>query len=212
MNSKKHINKSQRLFIELGTSLRLESGEPETHVSSELIGMKVGKYLIVRLSKDRPDTFHPNDNDPVKVRYLCSGEIFGFNSHVIMGLENPDRLLFLEYPETVVSVNVRSHERIECFIPVQVALGQTILQGLIININFQGCLCTISSAHGMNEPSLHEMLLVRVPLPDGTALAIPGEIRSIRVHSSEISLGICFEHLDSFARSILENLIPSLSL
>ena len=44
-------NPSQRLFIELGTTLQMEPEDPDRAVSGELLGMQVGKYLIVRMSE-----------------------------------------------------------------------------------------------------------------------------------------------------------------
>ena len=45
------INQSRRLFIELGTPLLLEPCDPERSVSSQMAGMRVGKYLIVHLTQ-----------------------------------------------------------------------------------------------------------------------------------------------------------------
>jgi len=59
MDVKQDINKSQRLFIELGTSLRLESGDSGKMDSCELIGMQVGQYLIVRLPQGSPEIILP---------------------------------------------------------------------------------------------------------------------------------------------------------
>ena len=210
MSSKKSINKSQRLFIELGTSLGLECGTtPGTAISSELIGMRVGSYLIVRLSRSSPDIGTPGSDEKLLVKYLGSGEVFGFTTRVILRLDQPDRLLFLEYPETVNSFNVRAHERTECFLPVEVSLGGATFRGMVTNINFQGCLCIMDN-YSAPDPSEEEAIEVHFPLDSNTPLSLRGEIRSIGKKPSRISLGIRFAALDSFAESVLATLVPSL--
>jgi len=210
MDAKQHINKSQRLFIELGTSLRLESGESGNLGSSELIGMQVGQYLIVRLPQDSPGLILPAAREPLQVKYLRSGEIFGFSSKVILSLHEPDRLLFLEYPETVKNFNVRSHERVECFLPVEVKINQKIIKGMVVNINFQGCLC-VTDTDPDTEVTIQDRIMVRFPMDGDSGLPVQGTIRSIRKYPPKTNLGIHFTPLDSFTKSVFGTLIPSLT-
>lgn len=210
MDTQQHINKSQRLFIELGTSLRLESGDSGKMASSELIGMQVGQYLIVRLPQDSPGIILPAPREPLLVKYLRSGEIFGFSSRVILSLDEPDRLLFLEYPGTVTNFNLRSHERVECFLPVQIQTRKRMIQGMVVNINFQGCLCVIDPGPDTGV-AIKDSIVVRFPMDGDSGLSVQGSLRSIRRHPPKMNLGIRFSELDSFSRSVIGALIPSLT-
>ena len=211
MELKKIFNKSQRLFIELGTSLLLEPEDREINISCELIGMLVGEYLIVRLAVDQlPVDFADKDNR-IDVKYLCSGDVFGFTSRPIHSIDVPDTLLFLEYPETVDSCNVRAKERVECFLPVQVVIGDSAMEATVVNINIDGCLCVIDNYEGPVS-LVEEEITVQFPYAGSNLLSVSGQIRSIRKQSLKLSLGIHFAEMDNFSRSILGALIPAMAL
>jgi len=210
MDVKQDINKSQRLFIELGTSLRLESGDSGKMDSCELIGMQVGQYLIVRLPQGSPEIILPAAREPLRLKYLRSGEIFGFSSRVILTLDKPERILFLEYPGTVTNFNLRSHERVECFLPVQMKAHESMSKGMVVNINFQGCLCVIDPSPD-TEVAINDPIVVRFPIDESAGLSVQGTILSIKKDPSKISLGIRFSTLDRFSRSVIGALVPSLT-
>ena len=107
------INRSQRLFIELGTALHLEPGDADRATSSELVGMQGGKYLIVHLSEHNWQKSRLKTGDTLLAKYISSDDVFGFNTRVITIIEEPDHLVFLEYPDEVESCNIRSQTRIK---------------------------------------------------------------------------------------------------
>ncbi len=211
MELKKVFNKSQRLFIELGTSLLLEPDGQENKISCELIGMQVGEYLIVRLAADHIMFNSGNKDTVLTVKYLCSGDVFGFRSRPIRSIDDPDSLLFLEYPDMVDSCNVRGNERVDCFLPVQVVIGETTIDATVVNMNIDGCLCIIDSYEGLSS-LVQEQITINFPYAGSNLLAVAGEIRSIRKQTLNLSLGIRFSEMDNFSRSILGALIPAMAL
>nr|NJM04770.1 flagellar brake protein [Desulfobacula sp.] len=70
------IDFSRRLFIELGTALLIETGKKA--LSSKLIGMKVGAYLIVDVPGADPDMAALSTEDKIRVRYVNQDDIFRF--------------------------------------------------------------------------------------------------------------------------------------
>ncbi len=139
----KYINRSQRLFIELGTALLLEPETPDRTVTSQLTGMQVGSYLIVQLTENNWIQARLSEGEHLSARYILSDDVFKFKTTVIRILKNPDYLLFLAYPDVVKSCNVRTEKRVECFLPVSITLETHCLSGVIVNINQKGCQCNV---------------------------------------------------------------------
>ncbi|MFH1154664.1 MAG: PilZ domain-containing protein [Pseudomonadota bacterium] len=207
------MNRSQRLFIELGTPLLLESMEPGRSVSGELVGMRVGSYLIVQVS-DMVWATNPDDcNAVLKVKYICSGDVFGFTTRILHTTEQPDRLVFLEYPLEVESCNVRSRLRVDCFLPVRIDLEKKRTTGVVLNINQDGCLCHMDM-NGVSESDVRSITFLSLGFEyaNNDTLAIRGQVMSLRPENRRLRLGIRFDPLDSFAKTVLTTLVPALNL
>lgn len=204
-------NISQRLFVELGTSLLLESMQLSEAVSGELIGMKVGHYLIVRVPESVMQRKPPGEGTDFSVKYSCGGGIFGFTSQLIRVLDRPDYLLFLDYPESVRSIDIRSQSRVDCFLPVTVDPADRRLPGVVTNINHHGCLCIVEEASGQ-ALSPGQTLTLLFHYGEIEALPVPGTVRSIRSDGEHIRAGLEFDGIDGVARTILTTLVPELSM
>lgn len=211
INPGKPSNRSQRLFIELGASLLLEpKNNPDNAVSGELIGMQVADYLIVRLPKDAAGQPRALQETLLQVKYFCSSEVFGFVSRVIQSLSEPERIIFLEYPETVESYNARSDVRFDCFIPVRIALGDHLFDGVVININVNGCMCVIEQ-YPESMSITQNCLTIYFPLTSDSTINIQGEIRNIRKSDGRVNFGVSFSNINGFEKSALRALIPALN-
>lgn len=204
-----HFNRSQRLFIELGTSLLLEPEDPGRGVASELIGMQVGKYLIVQMADPNWRKNRLMDGEPLKVKYILSDDVFCFKSHIIRTLQDPDDLLFLEYPKEVESCNIRAQKRVECFLPIRIHMEETCLNGTIFNINKKGCLCTVDNSP-LPDDSRTNLVHLELPYGQFENLSIKGEIRNSRQEGDQTRFGILFNTLDNFSKKVLTTLVPAL--
>ena len=205
------FNRSQRLFIELGTTLLLEPEDPERGVSSQLIGMNVGKYLIVQMAAQNWEKSPLTPGDPLKVKYILSDDVFGFNSHIIRTIQDPDYLLFLKYPQDVESCNIRAKKRVECFLPIQIRMGKDCIEAVIININKNGCLCMVDNSIPL-ECFKTTPVTLQLAYGQFESLSIKGEIRSSRVDGSQTRFGILFDNLGNFSKKVLTTLVPALKL
>lgn len=205
------FNRSQRLFIELGTSLRLEPEDPDRAISSELIGMQVGKYLIVQMADRSWEKSCLKSGELLKVKYLLSDDVFGFNSHIIRTIKDPDYLLFLEYPKEVESCNIRSKKRVDCFLPVRLSLDETCLNGVIVNLNKNGCLCMVDNCPPLDCCRMTPVVL-QLPYGQFETLSIKGDIRSSQLEGSQTRFGILFDNLDNYSKKVLATLVPALKI
>ncbi len=205
------FNRSQRLFIELGTALLLEPEDPDRVVSSELIGMQVGKYLIVQIADHNLETNPLLPGELLGVKYILSDDVFCFESRIIRTLQDPDDLLFLEYPKTVESCNIRAQKRVDCFLPVRMRVGESWLKGVIVNINKNGCLCMVDNSP---SPQSFGTTPVTLQLPYGQFenLSIKGEIKNSRQEGGHTRFGILFNNLGNYSKKVMTTLVPALKL
>ena len=205
------IDLRQRLFIELGTAILIETHEKNNPLSGKLVGMKVGNYLIVDISSDKSDTISLSENDPVLVKYLNLGDIFNFSSMIIRVLDQPDNLIFLQYPDRVESCNIRNHKRVDCFLPIHAKIGDFRAPGIAVNINAKGCLCVFDHFPSWENINTREIELI-FSYCDLEALSITGEIKTSQTQGSKIKLGIKFNEVNPFSQSVLTTLVPALRL
>lgn len=201
------IDFSQRLFIELGTALLLETGEKA--LSSKLIGMKVGAYLIVDVSGAEPDTAFLTTKETIQVRYVNQDDIFRFPSRVLMTLDQPDHLVFLHYPDKVESCNVRSHKRVDCFMQIHVKSNGRRDPAVITNISAKGCLCSMDRFPSWEKISGRKVELL-FPYGDSELLTLPGEVKSTQIQGPQIKLGVQFIEMEVYSRSVLATLVPAI--
>lgn len=211
MNKKEpyRIDLSQRLFIELGTSILIETPGKKEALSGKLVGMKVGNYLIVDSSGVGSDANSLSQNDPVLVKYVNLGDIFNFSSVVISVLDQPDSLVFLQYPDMVESCNIRNQKRVDCFLPIQAIIGDFHISGVAVNINATGCLCMIDYFSSWENLNTRKIELI-FSYCDLETLSIKGEIKTGRTMGSKIKLGIKFHGVNPFSQSVLATLVPAL--
>jgi len=207
----KYFNRSQRLFIELGTALFLEPKDPGRSVSSELIGMQVGKYLIVQMADHNWEKEPLSQGEQLGVKYILSDDVFGFKSRIIQTIQYPDHLLFLEYPREVESCNIRTQKRVECFLPIRINLDKAWLDGMITNINNKGCLCTVDNCASPNC-SIATPVLLQLPYGQFESLSIKGEIKNSRQEGGQTRFGILFNDLEIFSKKVLSTLVPALKM
>jgi len=207
----KNINRSQRLFIELGTALLLEPDTPERAATSQLIGMQVGSYLIVQLTENNWLQTRLTVGETLAARYVLSDDVFEFKTRVIRMIDDPDFLLFLDYPEVVNSCNIRTEKRVECFLPVRITLDRFCLSGVIVNINQNGCLCMVDNGP-FPDPCSLEHLTLNLPYGQTETLSIKADIRSIRKRGTQTSIGLMFKNLDGFSKNVLSALVPALKI
>ena len=195
------------LLIEFGMRLIVKSCSTNESVSCELIGMRCGRYLILRmLEDDYPVEFHKK-GALLTVRYVCAGCVFDFSSRVIKIVNSPDKLFFVASQNAVENCNTRSSERIDCFVPVQLSSSETVFNATVANISTQGCLCVVDN---FSNISLEKNALINIRFSSG--ISLDGEVRFTRrqfLHNHNI--GISFRNMDNDKQKNLTELIPALA-
>ncbi len=192
------FNTGKRISIEIGTRLQIRIDGVDINYTSTLIGMETGKYLIIdapvnMLTSARHKLFQ---GSKILVRYLHKGSVFGFKSELIEDIYTPLKLLFLEYPEIIEVHNLRSGQRIDCVLPVRIKINDEERNGIISDINKEGCRCVAKKTEEDKELSSVQIdeqvtLMCQFPRVEGERTII-GKVRNIRRDKKQMILGIIF--------------------
>jgi len=201
----------KRLFIELGTCLQVETEGIEVPLRSELIGMEVGKYLIIKVNplSDEKEEYLTKNN--LLVKFFHKNAILGFNARTLSIISSPEHLLFISYPESIRNYNIRSSKRIDCFLPVKLEIEFNLVEGTVIDINNSGCCCNVKNLHIMGSQSEQEVIMYLYNSNSEDEFPLKGKVKSIRQTNEDSNLGIMFDPMDSDTQALLMRIIPALS-
>lgn len=203
----------KRISIELGTQLHIRIEGIDINFVSTLIGMEPDKYLIVNapvalLGYARQKMVR---GSKIIVRYLYKGSAFGFKSELIEDIHTPLKLLFVAYPEIIEVHNLRSGDRIDCILPIKIKINNDDRNGVILDINKDGCCCLARKAEEDKELTSVQIdeqvtLMFQFPQIEGE-YAILGKVKNIRMDKKQMTLGIVFIEIKPEIESIIEKYI-----
>ncbi len=204
-----HFNTGRRISIELGTQLQFEIDGVDFNLKSTLIGIEPDKYLIINAPITSPyDIKHKYfRGNKIIVRYLYKGTVFGFQSEFVEDIYTPLKLLFVKYPEIIEEHNLRSRERINCFLPIKIKIKSEEKDGVIIDINKGGCCCVFKRAVKDKEllsVQIDEQITLRCQFPQiEDEQVVLGKVKSIRRDKKQMTLGIMFHGIEPEIEDII---------
>ena len=196
--------------MNIGIIFRLQIKGAKRRLSSELIGIEDGKYLIVKMpplhTMENASTLFIKENE-IAVKYMYKGTIFGFQSRIIDLIHKPYKLAFIKYPEKIESFDVRGNKRVECFLPANIKIAEHIIEGCITDISRAGCLFTIETPEHEGSKDLLELnneISVGFHLPGiEDELSVDAKQRNIKKDTVSTSIGIEFVKMDSSVQTKL---------
>ena len=196
--------------MNIGIIFRLQIKGAKRRLSSELIGIEDGKYLIVKMpplhTMENASTLFIKGNE-IAVKYIYKGTIFGFQSRIIDLIHKPFKLAFIKYPEKIESFDFRGNKRVECFLPANIKIAEHIIEGCITDISRAGCLFAIDTPEhegSINLLELNNKIRVGFHLPGiEDELSVDAKQRSIKKDTDSTSIGIEFVKIDSSVQTKL---------
>lgn len=180
----------------VGTRVIVEPEGPGDRFSTTVAGWEKGKFFLLNLPPTLGLRAVLGPDKSVIVRYLGpDGRICGFST-AIQGLINaPVRLIALDYPRRIISVNLRKADRMYTFLPATGALAGSRWPGYIVNLSVAGCRFVPTENHGLPtvyrdnmETQMDFILYDR----EEHALHSPGLVRRITHDNENIYFGIEF--------------------
>lgn len=192
------LNKSEGIYIDIGTQVYLEITGVNFSVTSVFIGMLKDEFMIITLPK-RYKTVQNKlfAGNKIVIKYLFDGSVFAFQTSVIETITNPIRALALEYPKVIQKRELRIVKRNSVVIPGRVEAKKSEFPIVVFDISKNG----LRFKYNDNKPNsmaLKEDDLVRVycQFPGMTeevgALSI---VRNVRREQGQLSIGIEYQNI-----------------
>lgn len=191
---------SSRLNIELGSLIYIQFPPEDRRFPFYLIGMDVDSTLIVKPQPAPQLNKLIFDGVDVVARYLYAGKAVGFRSHIQAHTTRPCRIVYLEYPQQLESMNLRMKERIYCYLPAQLAICTEKIEGMIIDLSEGGCrwIC--------HDAVLAKEIRLTIDSPIRIIFALPGDcdvllldavVRNVIQETAKYQIGMAFTSIDA---------------
>ncbi len=112
--------------------------------STEFAGWEKRRYILIKLPAKLDLMDHIYPEKPAIARYLRQGgEVHAFRTTVQAVIHSPYRLVFLDYPQIVETVQLRKMPRADCFFPASFEIGGVSAKGYLVNISQGGARASI---------------------------------------------------------------------
>ena len=134
------LNKSEGIYIDIGTRVYLEIDGVNFSVTSVFVGLLTNEFMIVTLPKRyksvKNKLFPANK---MVVKYLYEGSVYAFQTSVIEIMTTPIRALAIEYPKVIQKRELRVVKRNHVVIPGRVEAKQIEFAVVVNDISKKGC-------------------------------------------------------------------------
>ncbi len=103
-------------------------------------------------------------------------------------------MILLEFPESVESHNLRTHQRCECYIPVQFSLGNGMIQGILVDVSAGGCRVWMAAENGKANPGIESDIEIKFSMEGAdNSFKLKGQVRNIKKDGMGMAMGVQFE-------------------
>lgn len=207
--SLKHFSTSGKgLLLENGIKIKMEFTKETDPVTAKLVGSVPEKYIIVT----KPEGFDEvqeqlQNGQRITSKYLHMGRLCMFKTALIKSIDEPDKLLFLEYPLVIHYHELRRAKRSTTFIPctVQLPSGPKFI-GVLLDISLMGCLCQIRANRNKDLPDLKigtkiHFFCLFPGIQEEQELV--GMVKNTKKMSSEIRIGLELNELPDSVKTII---------
>jgi hypothetical protein len=201
--------------MEIGITLKIQIEGTKSRLTSELIGVEKGEYLVIKMP---PVQFMDNlsnvlyKGNSIIVRYIHKGIVYGFKSHISHFITNPAKLIFIEYPNRIESHELRAHKRLDCYLPANVKITDSTRDGTITDISREGYHIVIEKAKVANSLLLQvdNEIGVSFQLP-GVAekLTVEGRQKNIKQDNDNVGIGAEFSNMNHEVQDRLYNFLAT---
>lgn len=114
-------------------------------------------------------------------------------------IDHPMQLSVFTYPKEIQTINMRSEDRVPCFVPSSITIDGQSYRGYISNISASGCLFILDPPVDKTLPNIgagqEASIMTHLPGLPGTEI-LKATICSIRKEEREMNLGTQFVNMD----------------
>lgn len=134
------LNKTEGIYIDIGTRLYLEIDGVNFSVTSIFVGLLADEFMIITLPKRYKSVKNKlYAGNKMVVKYLYDGSVFAFQTSVMETITAPIKALALEYPKVVQKRELRVVKRNQVVIPGRVEAKQTEFPVVLNDVSKKGC-------------------------------------------------------------------------
>lgn len=183
------------LEIPIGMTLQAQLTNDAVRFKSQYLGMKPGEFLIIQMPGIPGIREKIVGHCNMIVRFMISGKVYGFESTVLGHVMRPSPLIFLTYPDSIETINLRSAERVDTFIEAEGYVEDQVVRGVILDMSVNGCRYSIDRSSGMRWPDIDpgSSITLKFKLGPGKGeLLVRGEVVMSKRESDMIQVGIRF--------------------
>lgn len=194
------LNKSEGIYIDIGTRVYLEIEGVNFSVTSVFVGMLKGEFLIITLPKRYKSVKNKlYAGNKMVIKYLHEGSVYAFQTNVIEIITTPIRALAIEYPKVVQERELRIVKRNDVVIPGRVEAKKIEFQVIVNDISKKGCRFRYLTK-GNNASPLREGDLLRIYCRfPGVAEEIGSMacVRNVRREKDQLCVGAEFKDISN---------------
>jgi len=183
------------LDIPIGMTLQAQITNDDARFKTQYLGMKQGEFLIIQMPGMPGIREKIVGHCNMIVRFIVAGKVYGFESTVLGHVMRPSPLIFITFPNTIETINLRSSERVDTFIEAEGYIDDQIVRGVILDISVNGCKFSIDRSTGTRWPDTPPgaTLTLKCKLSaDKDELLIRSEIMASKKEVEMIQVGLKF--------------------
>ncbi|GAB7080257.1 flagellar brake protein [Megalodesulfovibrio paquesii] len=198
----------------IGQELIMQFAGDPNRFRSQYFGCKQDAFIIVQMPGVPGIREKVVAGTGLVVRYMSRGKIYGFMCHPLTHALRPCPMIFLSYPHSVETVNLRKTERVDVYLDAQVVAEQHTLSGLIVDLSEGGCGYTASRGACIGWPTLDPGNIVYLDFAPGTQErhVIEAEVVSFKKDIDTLRMGLKFLYTeDSPVRQAVQRYIATLN-
>jgi c-di-GMP-binding flagellar brake protein YcgR len=210
------LDEKNQIDIAFGNKLFIEMKTVKCSINSFFVGMIANKYIIITPPSPMQKIKHKlfKDNALI-IKYLYKGTIYAFQTKIIDFVNDPVKLLVLQYPKFVQNRELRSRKRVICAIPVTAIdkKNKTDITAVIKDISTKGCCFIFNAKNYSNNFNKNQKikLFIKFPGIDGKKEFL-GEIKNISKIQNEIDIGVKFIDITEKMKNYITQYIVSISI
>lgn len=197
--------------IEMGTKVQFNFAGDTTPIRAVFIGMEPGNFLVLKLPTGAGLSEQLYDGRKVIIKYVSFGKVYGFETNISGYIFRKGLVLvLLASPENVETLELRSQERIDCYIPSKITISNQDNAGIILDISPGGCKFGISKSGYKSDalPKIDQEAIVHFRFPGSdTEQQIECCIKNIHQTGHNISLGLMYISIKSEVQNALRQYV-----
>ncbi|TVM17347.1 hypothetical protein DPQ33_09190 [Oceanidesulfovibrio indonesiensis] len=208
-----------KMDLPIGHEMLVQFEGEKARFKSAYYGQKPEEFLIIQMPGIPGIREKLLNGSGLVIRYFVSGRVYGFKAHSMGHVVRPCPLIFLSYPHSVESLNLRQNERVNTFLDAQGTIDDVTMQGVILDLSAGGCMLMVNRSTGVSWPNLDPGQIIHLEFALGKneePLRILSQTISARKDPERIRLGIKFilnteKEADAAAVKKLEKYIGTIS-